>query len=312
MSRMDADSPVTLCVDVEHASVFDVYDELLVPLCFQRYAEDLAERVADVRSGSLLEVACGTGAATRVLARALPASVAITATDIVPGMVERAQRGGTAREVTWDVADAAALPYDDESFDVVVCQFGAMFFPAKVDAFAEAARVLRPGGRIELAVWDRIEMNEFGSAVAEAMTALFPDDPPRFLERMPFSYHDPDMIVADLVAGGLVAPATVEKGRAPNPRRGARGGGGRVLRRDAGARPAAGGGDRPASWRDRRHRGPLGRALRRHRPRGWERRPRRERREGVSRSIGTRRDTGTDDSWVVAWQPALKCSTSRR
>jgi SAM-dependent methyltransferase len=208
---MDADSPVMLCVDVEHASVFDVYDELLVPLCFQRYAEDLAARLADVRGGSVLEVACGTGAATRVLARALPESVAITATDIVPGMVERAQRGGTVREVTWDVADAAALPYDDESFDVVVCQFGAMFFPSKADAFAEAARVLRPGGRLELAVWDRIEMNEFASAVAEAMTALFPDDPPRFLERMPFSYHDPEMIVADLVAGGLVATAAVER-----------------------------------------------------------------------------------------------------
>jgi SAM-dependent methyltransferase len=208
---MDPDSPVSSRVDVEHASVFDVYDELLVPLCFQAYADDLATRLAGVRAGQLLEVACGTGAATRALAATLPGPVAITATDIVPGMVERAQRSGTAREVTWDVADAAALPYDDGSFDVVVCQFGAMFFPAKADAFAEAARVLRPGGRLELAVWDRIEANEFGAAVSEAMTALFPDDPPRFLERMPFSYHDPDVIVADLVAGGFTAPAAVER-----------------------------------------------------------------------------------------------------
>jgi len=208
---MDFGSPVVLRVDVEQASVFEVYEELLVPLCFQAYADDLAARLVDVREGSLLEVACGTGAATRVLARALPGSVAITATDIVPAMLEQAQRSGTARPVTWDAADAAALPYDDESFDVVVCQFGAMFFPGKADAFAEAARVLRPGGRLELAVWDRIEVNEFGAAVAEAMTALFPDDPPRFLERMPFSYHDPDVIVADLVAGGFVAPAAVER-----------------------------------------------------------------------------------------------------
>ena len=208
---MDFGSPVVLRVDVEQASVFEVYEELLVPLCFQAYADDLAARLVDVREGSLLEVACGTGAATRALARALPGSVAITATDIVPAMLEQAQRSGTARPVTWDAADAAALPYDDESFDVVVCQFGAMFFPGKADAFAEAARVLRPGGRLELAVWDRIEVNEFGAAVAEAMTALFPDDPPRFLERMPFSYHDPDVIVADLVAGGFVAPAAVER-----------------------------------------------------------------------------------------------------
>src|SRR5260221_40884 len=82
----------------------------------------------------------------------------ITTADLVPGMVERAQQRGTSRAVTWDVADALALPYDDASFDVVVCQFGAMFFPAKVDAFAEAARVLRPTGRFELAVWDRIDL----------------------------------------------------------------------------------------------------------------------------------------------------------
>ncbi len=113
--------------------------------------------------------------------------------------------------VTWDVADAQSLPYDDGSFDLVVCQFGAMFFPDKVTAFAEAARVLRPGGRLELAVWDRIEANDFGAAVAAAMRELFPDDPPAFLDRMPYSYHAPDVIVADLVAGGFTAPDPVER-----------------------------------------------------------------------------------------------------
>jgi ubiquinone/menaquinone biosynthesis C-methylase UbiE len=87
---MDADSIVTLGIDVERASVFDVYEELLVPLCFQGYADDLAARLDGVSDGSVLEVACGTGAVTRVLAGALPPSVAVTATDIVPGMLERA------------------------------------------------------------------------------------------------------------------------------------------------------------------------------------------------------------------------------
>jgi SAM-dependent methyltransferase len=204
---VDRDSPVMMTLDVERASVFDVYDELLVPLCFQPYADDVVTRLDDVRDGAVLEVACGTGAVTRALADALPESVAITATDIVPGMLDRAQQVGTARAVTWEVADALALSYADESFEVVVCQFGAMFFPSKVDAFAEAARVLRPGGRLELAVWDAIERNDFGAAVAEAMTELFPEDPPRFLERMPFSSADPEAIVADLVAGGFAAPA---------------------------------------------------------------------------------------------------------
>ena len=209
---MDDDRPVTLSLDVERASVFDVYDELLVPLCFQGYADDLAARTSDVHDGAVLVVACGTGVETPALADALPATVAITATDLVPGMVERAQAARhLARAVTWDVADAQSLPYDDASFDVVVCQFGAMFFPSKADAFAEAARVLRPGGRLELAVWDRIEVNDFGLAVAAAMADLFPDDPPAFLERMPYSYHDRDVIVADLAAGGFAAPSAIER-----------------------------------------------------------------------------------------------------
>ncbi len=204
-------APVSPSFEVVESSVFDVYDELLVPLCFQGYADDLATRLGGVRDGDVLVVACGTGVDTRVLADALPPSVAITATDIVPGMVERAEQRGTSRAVTWDVADAQDLPYDDASFDVVVCQFGAMFFPAKVEAFAEAARVLRPAGRFELALWDRIEANDFGATVAGAMRELFPDDPPGFLDRMPYSYHDADVIVADLVAGGLVVPDAVER-----------------------------------------------------------------------------------------------------
>ncbi|HEY3670588.1 MAG TPA: class I SAM-dependent methyltransferase [Acidimicrobiia bacterium] len=203
--------PVELSLDVERASVFDVYDELLVPLCFQGYADDLATRLGDVRRGDVLVVACGTGVDTRVLADALPASVAITATDLVPGMVERAQQRGTSRAVTWEVANAVTLPYDDASFDVVVCQFGAMFFPAKADAFAEAARVLRPDGRFELAVWDCIDRNDFGATVAAAMSDIFPDDPPVFLERMPYSYHAPDAILTDLVTGGFAASTELER-----------------------------------------------------------------------------------------------------
>jgi SAM-dependent methyltransferase len=206
---VDGDAVVEMSIDVEHASVFDVYDELLVPLCFQPFADDLGGRV-DVVAGDVLVVGCGTGADTRVLATALPSSVSITASDVVPGMVERARRRGAAREVTWDVADALDLPYDDASFDVVVCQFAAMFFPDKAAAFAQAARVLRSGGVLELATWDRIEANDFGAAVADAMRELFPDDPPAFLDRMPYSYHEVDQIVADLTTVGLDVPAGVE------------------------------------------------------------------------------------------------------
>src|SRR5262249_17667029 len=120
------------------ASVFDVYDEALVPLVFQGYADDVARRCADVwvdSGAAVLEVAAGTGAVTRALADTLPASVAITATDIVPGMLDRAQQVGTSRLVEWQRADALALPFDDASFDLVVCAFGAMFFDPPSTAF---------------------------------------------------------------------------------------------------------------------------------------------------------------------------------
>jgi SAM-dependent methyltransferase len=207
---VDTADPVELTLDVRAASMFDVYDELLVPLCFRGYADDLAARLAGVAAASVLVVACGTGVDTGALAAVLPPTVAITASDLVPGMVERARRRAVARPVTWDLADALHLPYDDGSFDVVVCQFGAMFFPDKRQAFTEAARVLQPGGRFELAVWDCIERNEFGATVAAAMTETFPDDPPAFLERVPFAYCDPDVVRADLVAAGFTLPGGIE------------------------------------------------------------------------------------------------------
>jgi ubiquinone/menaquinone biosynthesis C-methylase UbiE len=205
----DDRAPVSSTFEDVEGSVFDLYDELLVPLLFQPYADDLATHLGaldGLDGGAVLEIAAGTGVATRAMADALPASVAITATDLVPGMVERARQVGTSRPVTWDTADAAALPYDDESFDVVVCQFGAMFFPSKPAAYVEMARVLKPGGRLELSVWDRIETNDFADVVTSTVIELFPDDPPRFLEQIPHSYHDPAVVVADLLAGGLVAP----------------------------------------------------------------------------------------------------------
>ncbi len=102
------------------------------------------------------------------------------------------------------------MRYEPESFDVVVCQFGAMFFEPKVDAFAEAHRVLRPGGRLLFSVWDALEHNEFAAVVNTAVQRRFPDEPPRFLERKPHGYHDPDVILADLRAAGFDATPVVE------------------------------------------------------------------------------------------------------
>jgi SAM-dependent methyltransferase len=183
-----------------------LYDTHMVPLLFEPYAADLAARLRTRALTDVLEVAAGSGVVVRALASALPASVRLVATDLNPPMLERAASVGTTRPVEWRQADAMALPFADRSFDAVVCQFGVMFFPDKPHAFAEARRVLRPGGLFLFNVWDRIEENEFADVITEALGAMFPEDPPRFLARTPHGYHDRAVIQADLSAGGFESP----------------------------------------------------------------------------------------------------------
>src|SRR5215470_8082519 len=198
-----------------------LYDRHLGPFIFEPYAQDMAERVARFGPRRLLETAAGTGIVTRALARALPESTAITATDLNQAMVDYAAAQTDARNVTWRQADALALPFPDGSFDAVVCQFGVMFFPDKRAGFREALRVLNPGGRFLFSVWDRIEENEISRVVTDAVAALFPADPPQFLARTPHGYHDVAVIREQLRDAGFarVEIETVAKrGRAPSAR----------------------------------------------------------------------------------------------
>lgn len=114
-----------------------------------------------------------------------------------------------------------ALPFEDATFDLVCCQFGAMFFPNRPTAYREAKRVLKPGRLFLFSVWDRIEENDFADDVTNALARIFPNDPPRFLARTPHGYHDKDLIYADLAEAGFskVAIDTLaEQSRAPSPR----------------------------------------------------------------------------------------------
>lgn len=191
-------------------SIPELYDTLLVPLIFEPYADDLARRVAALAPVRVLETAAGTGVVTRAMARALPASVELVATDLNPPMLARAAAVGTERPVRWQPADAMQLPFDDASFDVVVCQFGAMFFPDKPHAFAEARRVLKRGGVLLFNVWDRIEENELADTVTTALARLFSADPPRFMARTPHGYSDTAAIARDLAGAGFDAPPRFE------------------------------------------------------------------------------------------------------
>ncbi|HEY7661612.1 MAG TPA: methyltransferase domain-containing protein [Xanthobacteraceae bacterium] len=185
-------------------SIPQLYDQFLVPLIFEPYARDLAGRVAKSAPQAVLETAAGTGVLTRAMASQLPGATRIVATDLNQPMLEHAQaRMPRERPIEWRQADALDLPFPDEGFDVVACQFGAMFFPDKVRGYAEARRVLKPGGRFLFNVWDRISENEFADVVTEAVAALFPHDPPRFLARTPHGYHDAEAIRQELNAAGF-------------------------------------------------------------------------------------------------------------
>jgi len=191
-------------------SIPQFYEQHLVPLIFEPYAAELASRVAAQRPARVLEVAAGTGVVTRHLARVLPAQASIVATDLNQPMLDQAAATGTSRSVQWQQADAMQLPFADAAFDVVVCQFGVMFFPDKARAYAEARRVLRPGGLFVFNAWDRIEHNEFADDVTRALATLWPADPPRFLARLPHGYHDPAVIAADLQRGGFTRAPHVD------------------------------------------------------------------------------------------------------
>jgi ubiquinone/menaquinone biosynthesis C-methylase UbiE len=202
-------------------SIPEIYDRLLVPLIFEPYARDLAGRVRRANPGRVLETAAGTGVLTKALAAQLPAETGITATDLNEPMLAHAKARLSDARIAWQQADALALPFDGKSFDAVACQFGAMFFPDRVKGFAEARRVLKPGGRFFFNVWDRIEDNEFADVVTQALATVFPHDPPRFMARTPHGYYDQDQIRGDLKAAGftgITIDAIEHQSRAPSPR----------------------------------------------------------------------------------------------
>jgi SAM-dependent methyltransferase len=203
-------------------SIPKLYDEYLVPLIFEPYAVDLANRLASRTRARVLEIAAGTGVVTRKLAAALPESVSIVATDLNQAMLDLASAVGTKRPVEWRQADAMQLPFEDSAFDVVVCQFGAMFFPDKPKAYSEARRVLKSGGLFMFNVWDRIEENEFAHTVTKALESVFPTDPPRFMARTPHGHHDLATIERDLKHGGFHAPLHIStvaaRSKAASPR----------------------------------------------------------------------------------------------
>lgn len=200
-------------------SIPAIYDRFLEPLLFAPYADDIAARTAGLHPQHILETAAGTGLVTVRLAKLLP-EARLLVTDLNQPMLDVAASKLDMPRVQFRQADAQSLPFDNGSFDLVVCQFGVMFFPDRIAAYREAGRVLKPGGHFVFNVWDRLENNTATQVAADAVCELFQSDPPRFFHRVPFGYHDVDLIREELGAAGFqdIELETVRRiGRAENP-----------------------------------------------------------------------------------------------
>ena len=201
-------------------SIPENYDRYMVPLIFASYARDMSRKAAALSPKAVLEMAAGSGVVTRALAPGLSPDARYVVTDLNQPMLDyAATRQKPDNRITWRQADAQALPFEDEAFDLVCCQFGVMFFPDRPSAYREARRVLKPDGCFLFSAWDRIEENVFADDVTNALAEFFPNDPPRFMARTPHGYHDTTQIRNDLAKSGfsnVTIETRAEESRAPS------------------------------------------------------------------------------------------------
>ncbi len=171
-----------------------LYDQYMGPLFFEPYATDIALRLKENYFHKVLEIACGTGRVTKHIRKAIPTSAELIATDLNPGMLKVASEVLRGMNVEFRVADAQALPFNDESFDCIVCQFGFMFVPDKPITFREAFRVLKKDGRLLFNTWDRIENNPLSNTIKNIVASYFTAGNAVDFYKIPFSMHDKEEI----------------------------------------------------------------------------------------------------------------------
>jgi SAM-dependent methyltransferase len=164
------------------------YERYLGPFLFEPYALDLVSRLKDKKYPDILEIACGTGRVTAHLAKSVKHDT-LTATDLNPDMITVAKEIIHDKYIKWMPADAMELPFNDGSFDLVVIQFGAMFFPDKEKGLKEAYRVLKTGGKLIYNTWNKVETNEAIHEGRVIIESYFGDNPPIFYS-VPFSMYD--------------------------------------------------------------------------------------------------------------------------
>ena len=203
-------------------SIPENYDRYMVPLIFESFARDMAQRAAALSPGAVLETAAGSGVVTRALTPLLSPDASYVVTDLNQPMLDyAATRQAADPRIRWRQANALALPFENGVFDLVCCQFGVMFFPDRRAGYLEVKRVLKPGAHFLFSVWDRIEENVFAKDVTDALAEMFPDDPPRFLARTPHGCYDVAVVRDELEKAGFSSVAIetrADVSRASSPR----------------------------------------------------------------------------------------------
>ena len=179
------------------------YQQFIVPMMLQPWAAKLVDRAALSPGCRVLDVACGTGVATRIAAERVGPSGEVVGVDLNAAMlsVARSLEPVPGARIRWRRGDAEDLPFPDLSFDAVLCQQGFQFFPDRVKAALEIARVLRPGGRLAVSVWCGPDWNP----LAAALISVLQDSRPEFSQAMrwPFSVQNRREITAPIARAGF-------------------------------------------------------------------------------------------------------------
>ena len=202
-------------------NVAEVYERQLVPAMFAPWAPKLID-VADLRPGeSVLDVACGTGVVTRLAAERAGNGGRVVGLDINAAMLAVARRytpdGGAT--IVWVEASALEIPLPDATFDVVLCQQGLQQFPDRLVALREMRRILKPGRRLALSVWSRIEGNPGMAALVEALERHI-SGAAAANRRAPFALGDATQLRVLLTEAGfrdIEVRTMVESARFPSP-----------------------------------------------------------------------------------------------
>lgn len=179
------------------------YDKYLGPHLFEPYAVDLVERLQNDECKIILELACGTGRVTTHLVKLLDQKARLVASDINNDMLENAKTKVNDNRVQWKVVDAQELPFSDNCFDHVICQFGVMFFPDKLKAFKEVHRVLSAKGTFLFNTWGSLNDNDAALLIRDVLKEVFNDEAPDFLQKGAYSFYDPGVVEKLLTEAGF-------------------------------------------------------------------------------------------------------------